>query len=119
MFWTAVKAVQSLLEKPVFIILEGGISGWRTNDGCFILGQSCIAESVLAVALLKYSAVANSFRHQKLQGVVFEHWCISLGLGIHLIFVVAEDYDSGLGPIGFTISISFDNQDTHGWNSFG
>ena len=45
-----------------------------------------------------------------------EHWCITLWFGPYSIFVIAQDYDAGLGPEGQEIFILLDREYAHGWD---
>ena len=57
MVWPASKAVEGFLQQPEHVLLCVGVSWWRSDDGCLIIGEAGIAESILAVTLLEDMAV--------------------------------------------------------------
>ena len=58
--WRSSESIQSFVEKPIFIAVEGRVANWRTDDSGFILRQYCIAKSILAITLLEYASISNS-----------------------------------------------------------
>ena len=53
----AVKAVEDFLQQLEHVLLCVGVSWWRSDDGCLVIWEAGIAESILAVALLEDAAV--------------------------------------------------------------
>ena len=55
----------------------------------------------------------------KTEGFGVEHWSITLLFGPYSIFVIAQDYDAGLGTVGGKVLVALEDHDTHGGNGLG
>ena len=90
----ATEAVERLVEEPEFVFVVGGVADRWVYDHALVIRESGIAEGVFAVALLEDAAVADGLGSEKAERAVFEDWCISLGLVVVSVLVVAEDDDA-------------------------
>ena len=85
------EAIESLVEQPILVVVEGGITHWWADDSHFVVREDGIAEGVFAVALLKDALVANSLGREETEGVVLEDRDISLQKLVDAVLKVAED----------------------------
>eukprot|EP00956_Cyclotella_meneghiniana_P038342 scaffold152614_cov80-Cyclotella_meneghiniana.AAC.8 len=57
--------------------------------------------------------ITDCFATQETQGAVFEHWGITLGLGIVPVLEIAQNYYPGFGSDWVAIFVGFYNQNAH------
>ena len=65
--WAASKAVEGFLQQPEHILLCVGVSWWRSDDGCLIIWEAGIAESILVVTLLEDTAVFGGYGGEEIE----------------------------------------------------